>query len=205
MNAILRHRLAKPVIFLLCLVPLAVLVYRWQTHQLGINRAETVARFTGSCTIRLLFLTLCVTPLRRLPGLSDLIRFRRMLGLFTYFYASLHFLHYLWLDKAWDWAIIWEDFRLRRFYIFGWTALLTLTPLALTSTNAAVRYLGAKRWQRLHRLVYVSPIAGVIHFYLQDKLPDPLSLTYAKIVAVLLGIRLALFLWKKLPPRVDAL
>ena len=204
MSVILRHRLAKPVVFVLCLIPLAVLVYRWQTHDLGINRAETVARYTGSCTIRLLFLTLCVTPLRRIPGMSELIRFRRMLGLFTFFYASLHFLHYLWLDKGWEWAIIWEDFRLRRFYIFGWTALLTLTPLALTSTNAAVRFMGGKWWQRLHRLVYISAIAGVIHFYLQDKFPDPLSLTYAKIVAVLLGIRLALFLWKRLRPRVNA-
>src|SRR6185295_6111535 len=107
MSVILRHRLAKPVVFVLCLIPLMVLVYRWQTHDLGINRAETVARFTGSCTIRLLFLTLCVTPLRRIPGMSELIRFRRMLGLFVFFYASLHFLHYLWLDKDWNWEIIW--------------------------------------------------------------------------------------------------
>jgi sulfoxide reductase heme-binding subunit YedZ len=193
-KTVLTHRLAKPVIFLLCLAPLMLLLYRWQTGQLGVNRIETVARFTGNCTIRLLLLTLGVTPLRRIPGLGDLIRFRRMLGLFAFFYGSLHFLHYLWIDKGWNWEIIWEDLRLRRFYIMGWTAYLGMIPLALTSSAAAVRALGGKRWLRLHRLVYASAAAGVIHYYWQDKIPAPESLIYARILAVLLAVRLAFFL-----------
>jgi len=193
MKRILTHRLVKPVLFAICLVPFFLLAYRWETHQLGINRAERVARFTGDWTIRFLLISLSITPLRKIRGLSDLIRFRRMLGLFACYYGSLHVLHYFWIDKDWFWPEIWEDFRIRRFFIMGWIAYSLMMPLALTSYSAAIRFLGGKRWQLLHRLAYGSAIAGVVHFYWQGKaaLLDPLI--YAAIVTVLLGFRLVVF------------
>jgi sulfoxide reductase heme-binding subunit YedZ len=120
-----------------------------------------------------------------------------MIGLFAFFYGTVHMLSYLNFDKGWNWAIIWEDLTFRRFYIFGLGAYVLMLPLAVTSTSAAIRTLGGKNWQRLHYLVYLSPASGVVHFYLQDKLPDPLSITYGTILAVLLGIRLAYFVYKK--------
>jgi sulfoxide reductase heme-binding subunit YedZ len=198
---ILTHRFAKPVVALLCTIPFLVFVWRWETNRLGINPLEAGARYTGECVIRLLLITLCITPLRRIPGLANLIRFRRMLGLFAFFYACVHLLHYLWLDKAWIWEIIWEDFRLRRFYIFGWIAFLLMFPLALTSTNWSVRFLGGKRWQLLHRLIYLSAASGITHYYLQDKLPAPMSITYFKVLAALLAIRIFFYVRKRLSAR----
>lgn len=185
----LRHRAVKPLLFLLCLIPFALLVYRWETNQLGINRAETVARFTGDWTLRMLLFSLTITPLRRITGWNDLIRFRRMLGLFAFFYGSLHLLHYLSIDKAWFWPEIWEDLRIRRFFIMGWTAYLSMVPLALTSTTAAIRALG-KRWQLLHRLAYLSAIAGVVHFYWQGKaaLWDPILYGIAVFILLILRV-----------------
>ncbi len=185
----LRHRAVKPLLFLLCLVPLALLVYRWETNQLGFNRAETVARFTGDWTLRMLLFSLTITPLRRITGWNDLIRFRRMLGLFAFFYGTLHLFHYLWMDKAWFWPEIWDDLKVRRFFSMGWTAWFLMLPLAATSTMAAIRALG-KRWQLLHRLAYGSAIAGVVHFYWQGKaaLWDPIL--YGMVVFVLLALRL---------------
>jgi sulfoxide reductase heme-binding subunit YedZ len=197
-KGVLTHLLAKPLVFSLCLVPLGLLVYWWLTNQLGINPTETLLRFTGNWTLRFLLITLCVTPLRKLTGLNDLIRFRRMIGLFAFFYGTVHMLNYLNFDKGWNWAIVWEDLTFRRFYIFGLGAYLLMLPLALTSTAAAIRTLGGKNWQRLHFLVYLSPASGVVHFYLQDKLPDPMSVNYGIILAVLLGIRVAFWSYKKL-------
>lgn len=194
----LRHRLVKPIIFLLCLVPVALLAYRWQTNQLGFNRAETVARFTGDWTLRMLLFSLTITPLRRITGWNDLIRFRRMLGLFAFFYGTLHLFHYLWMDKGWFWPEIWDDLTVRRFFIMGWTAFLLMVPLALTSTTAAIRKLG-KKWALLHRLAYVSAVAGVVHFYWQGKaaLWDPIL--YGVAVFLLLAIRVGLSLLPKRP------
>lgn len=194
----LRRRWVKPLVFLLCLIPLALLTYRWQTNQLGINRAETIARFTGDWTLRMLLFSLTITPLRRITGWNDLIRFRRMLGLFAFFYGSLHLLHYLAIDKAWFWPEIWDDLTVRRFFIMGWTAFLLMVPLALTSTTAAIRKLG-RNWARLHRLAYVSAVAGVVHFYWQGKaaLWDPIL--YGIAVFILLAIRLGLSLLPKRP------
>ena len=185
----LRHRAVKPILFLLCLVPFTVIAYRWQTHQLGFNPAETVARFTGDWTLRMLLFSLTITPLRRLTGWNDLIRFRRMLGLFAFFYGSVHLMHYLAIDKAWFWPEILDDLKVRRFFIMGWIAFLCMVPLAITSTTAAIRALG-KRWQLLHRLAYVSAVAGVVHFYWQGKaaLWDPIL--YGMVVFVLLALRL---------------
>ncbi len=194
---VLTHRLAKPLVFSLCLVPFSLVLYWLLTSQLGINPTETLLRFTGNWTLRFLLITLCVTPLRKLTGLNDLIRFRRMIGLFAFFYGTVHMLSYLNFDKGWNWAIVWEDLTFRRFYIFGLTAYTFMLPLALTSTAAAIRILGGKNWQRLHYFVYLSPAAGVVHFYLQDKLPDPRSINYGIILAVLLGIRVVFWGYKK--------
>jgi sulfoxide reductase heme-binding subunit YedZ len=196
-KSVLLHPAVKPLVFSLCLVPFGLLVYWWTTHQLGINPSEYLLRFTGNWTLRFLLITLCITPLRRLTGRNEFIRFRRMIGLFAFFYGTVHMLSYLNFDKGWNWAIIWEDLTFRRFYIFGLGAYVLMLPLAVTSTSAAIRTLGGKNWQRLHYLVYLSPASGVVHFYLQDKLPDPLSITYGTILAVLLGIRLAYFVYKK--------
>lgn len=169
MNRIWTSRFAKPIVFLLCLSPLLYLIWRWYNNDLGINRIETVARFTGNWTLRILLLGLTITPLRRLPGLGGLLRFRRMIGLFAFFYGCLHALHYFWVDVQWNTEIIWEDITFRRFFIAGMLSLTLMAPLAATSFNAAIRWMGGKRWQLLHRLAYVSAAAGVIHFFWQGK------------------------------------
>lgn len=169
MNRIWNSRFAKPAVFLLCLLPLVLLALRWHNNELGINRLETVARYTGNWTLRFLLLSLCITPLRRLPGQNGLIRFRRMIGLNAFFYGCLHALHYFWVDVQWDMEIIREDLTIRRFFIAGMLALALMAPLAATSFNAAVRWMGGKRWQLLHRLAYGAAMAGVIHFFWQGK------------------------------------
>lgn len=162
-------RLFKVAVFLVCLVPLGWLIWRWTHNQLGFNPLETVARDTGDWTLRFLLLTLAVTPLRRLPGLNWLVRYRRMLGLFAFFYGTLHALHYVWIDRLWDWQEMYLDFTLRRFFIVGLIAWLLMIPLAATSYSAAIRWMGGKKWQALHRLIYVSAGLGVLHYYWQGK------------------------------------
>ncbi len=188
-NRLWNHRSTKPVVFALCLVPLAILAYRWNTNQLGINRIETVARYTGNWTLRFLLLSLCITPLRRLPGQSGLIKFRRMIGLFAFFYACLHALHYYQIDIQWNKEILVEDLTTRRFFIAGMTALALMVPLAATSTSAAIRWMGGKKWQLLHRLAYVSAIAGVVHFFWQGKAALYTPIYYGLFLAVLLLYR----------------
>jgi sulfoxide reductase heme-binding subunit YedZ len=180
---------AKPVVFLLCLVPLALLAWRWQANELGINRIETVARYTGNWTLRFLLLSLCVTPLKRLPSMSGFARFRRMLGLFAFFYGCLHALHYYGLDVQWNLDIIKEDLTTRRFFIAGMAGLGLMVPLALTSFNAATRWLGGKRWQLLHRLAYVCAMAGVVHFFWQGKAALWTPIYYGIFLGVLLLYR----------------
>ena len=189
-NRIWTNRFAKPAVFLLCLMPLANLAWRWYASELGINRIETVARFTGNWTLRLLLLSLCITPLRRLPGLGGLIRFRRMIGLFAFFYGTLHALHYFGLDVQWNTEIIWEDLTTRRFFIAGILALALMAPLAATSFNAAIRWMGPKRWQLLHRLAYVSAAAGVVHFFWQGKAALWTPIYYGFFLGVLLLYRI---------------
>ena len=147
---------------MLCLLPLVWLAYRWQIHDLTANRREFVARYTGRWTMRILLISLAITPLRRIPGLNPLIAYRRMLGLFAFFYGVVHFLHYVVLDLQFDWFVLQEDLTTRRFFIAGAIALLLMAPLAFTSTNAMIRRLG-KNWARLHKLVYLSLIAACIH------------------------------------------
>ena len=180
------------------LTPLLWLAWKWRRHDLGINSIEFVARYTGGWTLRFLLLTLAITPLRRIPGLRDLIRFRRMLGLVTFFYATLHALHYFAIDAQWNREVLWEDFTVRRFFIAGLTALTLLVPLAATSFDAAVRWLGARRWQRLHRLIYASAIAAICHYIWQGKYISLTPLLYAGVLAVLLLTRIVVAVRKRI-------
>lgn len=181
---------AKPVVFVLCLVPLAWLVWDGVTNNLGANPVETVRRFTGDWTLRLLLIALTVTPLRRLTGWYVVIRLRRMLGLFAFFYACLHFVSYIWLDQFFMWDAIIEDIVDRPYITVGVASFLLLIPLAVTSTNGMVRRLGGRRWQRLHQLVYVIAVLGVIHFLWLVKSDISEPVIYGAILALLLGFRL---------------
>ncbi|WP_405023318.1 sulfite oxidase heme-binding subunit YedZ [Limnohabitans sp.] len=165
MRQALQHRRAKLVLWLLCLLPFAWLVLGAASDTLGANPAEYLIRATGDWTLRLLCMTLAVTPLRVMFGLPELLRLRRMLGLFTYFYVLLHLLCYSWLDMGFEWTDIASDIAKRPFILVGFTAFVLLTPLALTSSNRAIRWLGAKRWQWLHRLVYAVAVLAVLHFF----------------------------------------
>ena len=161
----LQHRSAKPLLWLLCFVPFAGLVWGAANDALGANPAEYLIRATGDWTLRLLCITLTVTPLRVVFTLPELLRFRRMFGLFTYFYVVLHLLCYSWLDMGFEWGDIAADIAKRPFILVGFSAFVLLTPLALTSFNRAIRWLGGKRWQWLHRLVYAVAVLAVLHFF----------------------------------------
>jgi methionine sulfoxide reductase heme-binding subunit len=186
----LSNKWTKVPVFLLCLVPLGILVSRALTANLGANPVEFIQHATGDWTLRFLVITLCITPFRKVLKLPDLIRFRRMLGLFAFFYAGLHFLTYLGPDQSFDLASIWKDVYKRPFITVGFTAFVLLIPLALTSTAGWIRRLGGRRWQMLHRAIYISAICGVIHYYWLVKSAVLRPLTYAAIVAVLLLWRL---------------
>jgi sulfoxide reductase heme-binding subunit YedZ len=161
------------------------------------NPLEYITHFTGNWTIRLLVATLAITPLRKLLAVPDLIRFRRMVGLFAFFYGCLHFLTYLWFDKLFDFHEIWKDVAKRPFITAGFTALMLMLPLALTSTKGWIRRLGGKRWQRLHRLIYVSAVAAVVHYYWLVKSDIRLPVLYGSLVAVLLLYRLVTSLMRR--------
>jgi sulfoxide reductase heme-binding subunit YedZ len=180
----------KPAVFTALLVPLAFLVYRALTNDLGANPIETINRYTGDWVLRFLLITLAVTPLRRLTGWNGLLRYRRMLGLFAFFYACVHFLSWAWLDQYFVLADIVQDVAKRPYITVGFASFLMLIPLALTSTNAMIRRLGAKRWQQLHRLVYLIGIGGVVHFLWLVKSDIREPLVYGAVLALLLGFRL---------------
>jgi sulfoxide reductase heme-binding subunit YedZ len=185
-------RALKVVVFLLCLVPLGMLVLEAvgvAGLSLGANPVEELIHRCGKWGLKFLLITLAITPLRRLTGWNWLIRFRRMLGLFAFFYLLLHFLVYAGLDQRFDLAVILEDVAERPYITIGMTALVLLIPLALTSTKGMMRRLG-RRWQQLHRLVYPIAILGIWHFYWQVKLDTLEALIYVSILAVLLGYRL---------------
>jgi len=190
MKRFLTTRWAKALMFALCLAPLALLGLRGLNQKLGANPIEFITHATGEWTLRLLLITLTITPLRKLAGLPELIRFRRMLGLFAFFYGLLHLATYLWLDKFFDWQEILKDVAKRRFITVGFLAFVLMLPLAATSTAASIRRLGGSRWRRLHQLVYVSAVAGVIHYYWLVKSDIRGPLFYAAIAAVLLAYRL---------------
>jgi sulfoxide reductase heme-binding subunit YedZ len=188
--SLLSNKWTKPPVFLLCLVPLGILIWRALTAKLGANPVEFIQHTTGDWTLRFLVITLGITPLRKLLKLPDLIRFRRMLGLFAFFYACLHFLTYLGPDQSFDLAAMWKDVAKRPFIMVGFTAFVLLIPLAITSTAGWIRRLGGRRWQLLHRLIYISAICGVIHYYWLVKSAVLRPLTYGAIVAALLLWRL---------------
>ena len=195
----LLHPAAKPVLFFICMLPFAWLVFRAFTNQLGANPAEALIRATGDWTLRFLCIVLAVTPLRVISHTPTLARFRRMLGLFVYFYVGVHLLSYSWFDMGFDVPDIVKDIIKRPFILVGFTAFVLLTPLAATSFNAAIKGLGAKRWQMLHKLIYVIAGLGLLHFFWMRAGKNNFSevFVYAAIVAVLLGWRVQQFLKKK--------
>jgi methionine sulfoxide reductase heme-binding subunit len=187
----LLHPAAKVALFVLALLPFAWLVHGAWADSLGPNPAEALIRGTGDWTLRLLCLTLAVTPLRQWSGQPALARFRRMLGLFTFFYVVLHFLSYAWLDMGFDPQAIARDIPKRPFALVGFTAFLLMLPLAATSFNRAIKALGATRWQALHRAVYAIALLGLLHFFWMRAAKHNFAevAVYAAIVAVLLGWR----------------
>ena len=191
MRRLLLKPVAKPLVFLLCLIPFAWLVFRVFTQDLGANPQEALIRATGDWTLRFLCIVLAVTPLRTISNTPQLARFRRMLGLFVYFYVVIHLLSYSWFDMGFDVADIAKDIYKRPFILVGFAAFVLLTPLALTSFNRAIKTLGAKRWQLLHKLVYVIAGLGILHFFWMRSGKNDFNevFVYAAILAVLLGWR----------------
>lgn len=196
----LRSRWAKVVLFLVCLVPLGLLVRRYYTDDLTANPIEFITHFTGTWAIRLVVATLAVTPLRKLLHLPDLIRFRRMLGLIAFFYASLHFATWFGLDKNFALDEILRDFTKRRFIIAGLAAFLAMVPLAITSTKGWIRRMGGRRWQLLHRLIYFTAVAAVIHYLWLVKSDKRQPLLYGSLVAILLGYRVVAWVASRRTP-----
>ena len=187
-------RALKAPVFLLCLGPAFVLTWKGFHGGLGANPIDVITRTTGRWTLTFLLITLSVTPVRKLSGLTWLIRFRRMLGLFAFFYGGLHLMTYVWLDKFFDVHAMLHDIAKRRFITAGMTAWFLMLPLALTSTTGWIRRLGGKRWQKLHRLIYFSAAAGVVHFIWLVKADLRRPLTYGAVLAVLLAYRLIAWL-----------
>ena len=183
-------RRAKPFVFLACLIPALLLGWDAFTGGLGVNPVEEITHRTGDWALRLLLATLAVTPIRRLAGWQPVIRFRRMLGLFAFFYATLHFSTYLVFDHFFNFLLILEDVAERKYVTAGFFGFVLMIPLAVTSTRGWIRRLG-RRWTLLHRLVYVSAAAGVVHFLWLVKIDLVEPLVYAAILAVLLGARAA--------------
>jgi sulfoxide reductase heme-binding subunit YedZ len=187
----------KPPVFLLCLAPLANLVWKGFHRELTANPIEYIRNSTGFWTLVFLCVTLSVTPLRRLIRRNELVRFRRMLGLLAFFYGFLHFITYIWLEQSFDFRAMLEDVYLRPFITAGFIAFVLMIPLALTSTSGMVRRLGGRRWQMLHRLIYFSAIAGVVHFYWKVKSDATVPVRFAVVVAILLGYRLVAYAMKR--------
>ena len=184
------RRLQKPLAHLLCAMPLAWIVWRGLAGDLGANPVETVNRFLGDWGLRFLLIVLAVTPLRLVSGWTGVMRFRRLLGLYAFFYVCLHLNSYLGLDLHYDVAALWKDIVKRRYITLGMIGVVLLVPLAVTSTVGWIKRLGAKRWKALHRLVYVAGILGVVHFFMMIKAYPVEPLIYGAILAGLFAIRL---------------
>jgi len=182
-------RALKPVTFIACLIPLGQLLYNAWTDNLSANPIEFITHFTGDWTLIFLLASLSVTPLRQISGWNELIKYRRMLGLFAFFYVVLHFATYMVLDHFFDFQAIVKDVMKRPYVTAGFTGFVLMIPLAITSTAGMIRRLG-KRWQQLHRFVYVVGIAGVIHFYWLVKADIRRPVQYGAVLALLLGYRL---------------
>lgn len=203
LNRIAGHALAKPLLQVLLLLPLAGWIWGIYANTLGANPAETLLLGTGLWTLRLLALTLCITPLRQWLQVPVLARWRRMLGVTTFGYACLHFLSYAWLDMGLDLEAIVRDLYKRPFALVGFLALLLMAPLAITSFNKAIKFMGAARWQKLHQLVWAVAALGLLHFFwkLSTKNRADEMIGYVLWFAVLVALRLA---WKRRTARLNA-
>lgn len=199
----------KPLVFLACLWPLGYLVWGAFTDNLGANPISEIALETGTWTLRFLVITLSMTPFRRVVRWNDAIKFRRMVGLFAFFYGTLHFITYLWLDQFFDFSSIAKDVWKRPFITVGFSGFTAMLPLAITSTAGWIRRLGGKNWQRLHRLVYVAAACGVLHYWWLVKADIQRPLIYGALVGSLLAYRLVVTCRQRAPrpavePRVPA-
>ena len=196
-------RFLKVAVFLTCLIPLGLLLWKFFGARpgdmttwgagLGANPIEKITYLTGDWTLRFLLITLSITPLRKLLRVPSMIKFRRMLGLFAFFYGCLHFTTYIWLDKFFNLHEMLADIAKRKFITIGFAAFVLLIPLAVTSTTGWIRRLGGKRWQALHRLIYISAIAGVVHYLWLVKADVRKPLAYGAVLAVLLGYRVVVW------------
>ncbi len=189
MKRLLLRRWIKPLVFLLCLSPVLLLGWQGMHNGLGANPIEFITHFTGDWTLRFLVIVLAITPLRKLLKAPELIRFRRMVGLFAFFYGFLHFTTYIWLDKFFEWSDIWKDVIKRPFITAGFTGFVLMIPLAITSTTGWIRRLGGARWRALHRLVYLSAVAGAVHYYWLVKSDIRRPVIYGTAVGILLLYR----------------
>ena len=190
-------RFSKTLLFVNALVPLTMLFWDAYHKNVGPNPLEVVTRTTGMLTLVFLMITLAITPVRRLTGLNWLVKFRRMMGLFAFFYGLLHLLTYVWFDRFFNLRSMIGDIAQRPFIAIGLTAFVLMVPLAITSTAKMVKRLGGKRWSKLHKLVYVAGVSGVLHYWLLVKSDTRLPLTFAFVLACLLADRL---LTKYFPP-----
>jgi sulfoxide reductase heme-binding subunit YedZ len=188
----------KLVVLINSLIPFALLLWDLSRNRVGPNPLEFVTRTTGMLTLIFLCLALAVTPLRKIFGVNSFVKYRRMIGLFAFFYGCLHLLTYVWFDRQFKLLSTIQDVAQRPFILLGMTAFVLMIPLAVTSTNRMVKRLGGKRWARLHRVVYVAAIAGVVHFWMLVKSDTSLPLTFGFIVLFLLGYRVLL---KYAPPQ----
>ncbi len=190
------NRVVKPVVFLLSLLPLGKLVYAAMVESLGANPVETLTHQTGLWGLYFLLITLAITPLKKLTGISWLVNLRRMLGLYAFFYACLHLLAYFWLDQYFFWEAIIEDIVKRPYITLGFTAWLLLLPLALTSNQFSIRML-KKNWKKLHRLVYIASLLVVAHFIWLVKADYAEPLLYLCLLCILLLARTRILSWSK--------
>lgn len=181
---------SKVVVLVNSLIPLTLLLWDVWRKNVGANPLEFATRTTGMLTLVFLTLTIAISPFRKTFGINSLIKYRRMLGLFAFFYGALHLLTYVWFDRLFNLVSVGKDVLQRPFILVGMIAFFLMVPLAITSTNKMIKRLGGKRWSMLHRLVYVAAIAGVLHFWLLVKSDVRLPLTFAFIVAVLLAHRI---------------
>jgi methionine sulfoxide reductase heme-binding subunit len=196
-NSILTSKWTKVVVFIVCLAPLGILVWRGLHNDLTANAVQFVEHWTGDWTIRFLIFTLAVTPLRKILKIPDLIRFRRMVGLFAFFYGCLHFATWIALDRYFNWPEMLKDIAKRPFITVGFAGFVLMIPLASTSTAGWIRRLGGKRWQMLHRAIYFSAILGVIHYYWQVKSDVRKPLQYAFVVGLLLAWRIGVWIYNR--------
>jgi len=200
-NAVLRMRWIKVPVAAACLLPITLLVAGAFAGTLSANPIDDITDGTGTWTLRFILITLTITPVRQLTGLNSLIRYRRMLGLFAFFYGSLHFLTYLWLDQFFDLSSIVADIPKRPFITVGFTSYILMVPLALTSADRIARWMGGRRWAALHRIIYLTAVGGVVHYLWLVKADIRAPLVYGGILAVLLAYRIVRAVRRRLSRR----